>query len=504
MEFKSILDLKDNPDREQPRGAFFQDLNLSRVIEQICREWEEDVSSFYSYFPVDKAGEDYRRAVYSDVRQGEVYNALCAFVERMRARQEAIEQKKKLNARVQPVRLQKMAWHIAEVKHYCDALAALDRELSDCTLRSGGLRGFQKYLKEYLALEDFRKLMKAACDIKEGLDAIHLILTYENGRISVADGTVQGSYDGFLKQCFPEVSRQLGSPFGVSANLSDLEMEIMKFVQKQHSKLFQAMADFAGRYREYADETILRFVSEIRYYLSFCRFERKMQEAGCVFCAPGTAGDERMYARGLYDLALACVNTREQRETVSNDMEYREGERFFVLTGPNQGGKTTFARSLGQLVYFAKMGLDVPAAGANVHYFSGILTHFSVEESVETGRGKLKEELVRLSPMMAASSRDSFVVINELFTTAANYDACIMGRRVLEHFAAGQCRGIYVTHLKELAEDGEGIVSLRAMLDEHGRQSFRIARSAAAESASAVNQVNKYGLTYEQLKERLG
>ena len=66
---------------------------------------------------------------------------------------------------------------------------------------------------------------------------------------------------------------------------------------------------------------------------------------------------------------------------------------------------------------------------------------------------------------------------------------------------AGVC---WSTHLKELAEDGEGIVSLRAMLDEHGRQSFRIARSAAAESASAVNQVNKYGLTYEQLKERLG
>ncbi len=502
MEFVSILDLRENPERNQPRAAFFQDLNLNRVIERICQEWEEDVSSFYSYFPADKAGEDYRRAVYSDVRQEEVYNALCAFVERMRARKEALEQKKKVNSQL--ARLQKMTWHIAEVKHYCEALLTLDRELSGCCLRSGGLLGFQKYLKGYLAAEDFQRLMEAVRDIQEGLDAIQLLLTYENGRITVAAGTARGSYDGFLKKCFPGVSRQLESPFGVSADLSDLETEIMKLVQKRHPQLFGALADFAGKYREYAGETIIRFASEIKYYLSFCRFEKKMRESGFAFSAPETAENKAMYARGLYDLALACVNMREQKETVPNDMEFCQGERFFVLTGPNQGGKTTFARSLGQLVYFAKMGLDVPAAAANVHYFSGILTHFSVEESVETGRGKLKEELVRLSPMMEASVQNAFVVINELFTTAANYDACIMGRRVLEHFTARKCSGIYVTHLKELAEEGEGIVSLRAMLDESGRQSFKIARSAAAESASAINQVNKYRLTYEQLKERLG
>lgn len=501
MVFKSILDLQDNLDKDQPRAAFFQDLNLNRVIERICQEWEEDVAAFYSYFPVNRAGEDYRRAVYSDVKQEGVYDALCVFVERMRARQAALEQKKKVSSRF--AQLQKMAWHITEVKHYCDALVVLDRELSGFSLKSRGMREFQKYLKEYLAGEEFQQLAKTVSDIQERLDAVHLILTYENGRLTVAAGTAQGGYDSFLKNCFPGVSRQLGSPFGMSENLSDLETEIMKLVQKQNPELFQAVADFAKKHREYAGETLLRFVSEIKYYLSFYCFERKMQESGFVFSAPETAENEEMYARGLYDLALACVNMRE-RKTVPNDMEYREGECFFVLTGPNQGGKTTFARSLGQLVYFAKMGLDVPAAAANVHYFSSVLTHFSVEESVETGRGKLKEELVRLSPMMEASGPNAFVVINELFTTAANYDACIMGKRVLEHFTARQCRGIYVTHLKELAQEGEGIVSLRAMLDESGKHTFRIERSAAVESANAVNQVNKYRLTYEQLKERLG
>jgi DNA mismatch repair ATPase MutS len=88
------------------------------------------------------------------------------------------------------------------------------------------------------------------------------------------------------------------------------------------------------------------------------------------------------------------------------------------------------------------MGLDVPAKNAKVTYFPDLQTHFSVEESVETGFGKLKEELTRLAPMMYENKRGTFVVINELFTTAASYDALIMGKRGLKHFVELGCMGI--------------------------------------------------------------
>ena len=60
-----------------------------------------------------------------------------------------------------------------------------------------------------------------------------------------------------------------------------------------------------------------------------------------------------------------------------------------------------------------------------------------------------------------------------------------------------------MTHLRELSKEGQGIVSLRAMLDENGRQSFRIMRCPAEESAGAAQQAGRHGLTYEQLRERL-
>ncbi len=391
MKFTSILDLRRNPDADAPRAVFFQDLNLNRVIERICQEWEEDVSSLYYYFPADKACEDYRRAVFADVKQDGVYDVLCGFVERMCAWEEADKQKERVYSQ-----LQKMIWHVNEVQRYCEAFLGLDRELSGFCLKSQGLLMFREYLKEYLASDYFQELAGAVRDIRERLGKIQMVLSYENGRISVSFGEVEGAYDSFLRKCFPDNPRQLRSPFKVSPDLSDLETELLKLVQRRKPELFREMTAFKKKYRDYADETLLCFADEIKFYLSFYCFERKMQEAGCVFAEPGAADHERMYAAGLYDLALACVNMREGRETVSNDMEYRQGEQFFVLTGPNQGGKTTFARSLGQLVYFTKMGLDVPAAEANVHYFREILTHFSVEESLDTGRGKLKEVLVRV------------------------------------------------------------------------------------------------------------
>jgi DNA mismatch repair ATPase MutS len=105
--------------------------------------------------------------------------------------------------------------------------------------------------------------------------------------------------------------------------------------------------------------------------------------------------------------------------------------------------------------------------------------------------------------MMQDGEENDFVVINELFTTAATYDAEIMGRKVLTHFIEQNCQGIYVTHLKELASVHPKVVSLRAMLNADRIQTFEIARSEAEESACAASVVNKYHLTYEQLKERL-
>lgn len=499
LKFTSILDRKESPWRERAFPAFYSDLNLDQVIERIRLEWGEEVTALYHYFPADGACEDYRREVFRDVKGNGLYGILCGFCGEMKARREAMVQKEAVKSA-----LQKAVWHVREVKLYCDAFRNLAARLWGLPLESGGMQAFREYLEGYLAGEGFLGMQEQAERLTGQMEELRLVLTYESDRIIIVQGEAPGSYDDFLKECFPGHKKRLVSPFGTEPELADLEAELLKAFRKRNPELFLESERFFGEYGNYADAVLVRFASEIGFYLSFYCFEQKMQERGFSFAVPQAleSSREEMYARGLYDLALACAG----RDVVANDTVFRRDEKFYILTGPNQGGKTTFARSLGQMVYFFKMGLDVPAEAAGIYRFTDICTHFCVEESVETGRGKLREELERLANIMAESGKgDSFlfVVINELFTTAANYDACIMGRRVLEHFLGRECRGIYVTHLRELAQGDPGLVSLGAMLDGQGRRTFRIERSTEEVPAAAGTLVARHGLTYGQLKERL-
>lgn len=124
---------------------------------------------------------------------------------------------------------------------------------------------------------------------------------------------------------------------------------------------------------------------------------------------------------------------------------------------------------------------------------------------MESGQGKLMEELRRLAPIMNKGCERAFVIINELFTTAAHYDGCIMGARVLDYFMKRDCHGVYVTHLRALGEGTKGVVHMAAMLDdsdEH-RRTFKIMRSDAEHRGYAGDIVAKYKLTYTELQECL-
>ncbi|MGN0401676.1 MAG: hypothetical protein ACI4HQ_05375 [Acetatifactor sp.] len=498
MEFRSILDLKDSGYQNGTRPAFFTDLNLPGILEQIQSLYDGDVAGYYYYFPADEACEAYRRQVYGEVGRPEVFALLQHFVGQMKDVGNAAAE----GARTD-IQLQRQIWFVQEVEKYCSAIEELYRELQKAGMHSEGFCLFLDYLQGYLEKESYRDMRSRCSVLTQELEQIRFTLHYENRQIVVTEGEMPSGYEAFLMDLCPGHTGEMKSPFGLSSRLSSLETEIYRIYANKHMDMIRRMEEFAEKYADYGDERLLTFSREIGFYLSYQVFQSRMEGYGFCFATPTTKREEPLQAAGLYDLALAVAVCREERAVVPNDFEYREGERFFVLTGPNQGGKTTFARSLGQLVYFAKLGLSVPAKQANVPYFKGILTHFSVEESIETGRGKLKEELVRLAPMMDTVYENTFVIINELFTTAANFDACIMGGRVLDHFLAQRCMGIYVTHLRELSEGREGVVSLRASLDENRVQTFRVLRSPASDAPCAANQVNKYRLGYAQLKERL-
>ena len=495
----SILNQYDQFVEPEEIPAFYRDLNLVQIMDRVSVKWGRNVRKFYRRLSISSEEECYRREIYRDIKKKSVYDALIKFTENIATAHNLREEKEKATYPEQ-----KSVWHIREVVSYCEAYEQLEKDLSGETLQSSGMQELLGIVREVLDSE-YRKLHLEASALFKDIREVRFILTYDKDRISITLGTLpgEGAYEEMMKEKSGREIRHFHNPFIGEARLTELEYQCVEMIEKKNPQLFARIRALSAASASYEKKVLVRFEEEVTFYLSYCSLQREMEEQGYKFTTPERCEDGVMSAEGLYDLALAIVNLNTDKEIIPNDFHYDKGERFYVLTGPNQGGKTTFARSLGQLVYLTKMGLDVPAAFAKVPYFPDIQTHFSVEESVETGFGKLKEELTRLSPMMYENKRGTFVVINELFTTAASYDALIMGKRVLKHFVELGCMGIYVTHLKELADEQEGVVSLRAMLDENRVQTFEIRRGKAEDTPCAENLVNKHLLTYAQLKERL-
>lgn len=496
---------------------YFLDLNLNQIVRELQeKEKGYDIRSMFYRFPKDYETVLYRQAIYREIREKKLEAPFKNFAKKMRETREYKERHEKVRDKQQ----YRMYWFNV-VRAFTDGVELLRNTLVSCEPQSEGLAGLLRFLEEICGTSLWKECAAEKERINGMLSGLRFEVSIDGIDLRVRTLQRERFYFEHLKKLFPakfseKFSEREGeekiprdylirSPFVTNEELSFLEAEIVKMYKKSRPDFFQALELFYKKFDKMVDERLYRIEEELHYYLVFSEFQDDMEAHGCVFCEPKVKQGRAFVAHEVYDLALARKNRWADMEVVSNSVQYREGERFFVVTGPNQGGKTTFARSLGQLVYFAMMGFVVPAEDAVVPYFERLLTHFSVEESLESGRGKLKEELVRLKPMMNEEQDNCFVILNELFTTAATYDAFVMGQRVIRHFSGAGCLGVYVTHIAELTKAGDDVVSLVALADEknHKKRTFRIVRKDAEGVGYAGDIVDRHHLGYEELCKRL-
>jgi len=189
---------------------------------------------------------------------------------------------------------------------------------------------------------------------------------------------------------------------------------------------------------------------EMAFYMGCLNLYEQLVQMGEPVSFPLTVNpDERRHSfEGLYDVCLALTM---KRRVVGNDVN-ADSTDLFIITGANQGGKSTFLRSIGLAQLMMQCGMFVPAESSFcANLCTGLFTHFKREEDVTMKSGKLDEELGRMSVIVDVMTSDCMVLFNESFAATNEREGSEIARQIVSALLEKRIKVFFVTHMYELA-----------------------------------------------------
>jgi len=490
--------------REEP--AFFGDLNLDQVIESVTVTREEYHLKPFFYAPLRDVGAiTYRHEVFRDLEDKAVWECIRAFARKMRSTREHLAQADKLH-----YKYQKERWFLDAVGIYGEAVSELLDGLTSADVQSRGFLALRAYLSAYVESPEFTSLMAEREKLEDDLAGVTYCLHIQDNRIRVSKYDSEADYAAEVEETFQRFQQGAAKDYRVQfrawPEMNHVEAAILDRVALLYPDVFTALETFCDRHRHYLDQTIADFDREVQFYIAYLQYVRRFTAAGLEFCYPHVSNQSKeVSASETFDLALANKLIPQGLPVVCNDFFLRGPERIFVVTGPNQGGKTTFARTFGQIHYLASLGCPVPGREAHLFLFDSLYTHFEREEQLHNLRGKLEDDLVRIHEILNRATPSSIVIMNEIFTSTTLRDALFLGTKVLKRIMQLDLLCVCVTFVDELTSLSEATVSMVSTVapEDPTVRTYKIVRRPADGRAYATAIAEKYGLTYERLKERI-
>jgi len=221
--------------------------------------------------------------------------------------------------------------------------------------------------------------------------------------------------------------------------------------------------------------TMLR--TELGFYVGCLNLHEQLVHKGETTCFPVPLDSDRLAlsAQGLYDV---CLTLSLEIRVVGNDLA-ADNKKLVIITGANQGGKSTFLRGVGLSYVMMQCGMFVPAERFSASVCAGIYTHYKREEDATMKKGKLDEELSRMSGIADYIGPGCILLCNESFSSTNEREGSEIARQVISALLDAGIRVFLVTHLFELAQGFyckrmDAALFLRAERQIDGQRTFRI------------------------------
>ncbi len=295
---------------------------------------------------------------------------------------------------------------------------------------------------------------------------------------------------------------------------ASIDTVIMVAINKIYGAELKNWKAMVRKYFNMNTDKYIRLLPELRFLSEGAKIIAQMKSMKLPLCRPTARPirEKAFEARGLVNPAVAAKLFEKNGNVsmVGNDITFDQNGMIYVLTGPNMGGKSVFLCAVGLAQLMFQIGLPVAAESITISPVDGIFTHFTTESASQVGKGRLGEECERMQKIFTEMSEYSLVLLDETMSGTASFEASLIAFEVLAGLSLFGCRGIYATHLHELAArvgDVNSRPDMRSKVDtltagmENGQRSFLIRRMKPDGQSYARDIAEKFGLSMNKIEE---
>ncbi|KRO00032.1 MutS-related protein [Companilactobacillus kimchiensis] len=509
--FDSLLfkDTNNQPKELLTSDPIFQDLDLEDLFTQVNQLTGYNITKFNHQPLIDNDEIRYRQETFKDFQNGIIYQAFEKFTKQMLY---SFKDHQELS------HLDPQAYKEHKLVNILDsefnAIHELLSTLTNESLDSKGLVKFIDYLEQYDNSDKVKEIKTYIDKIDKDFGDIYYRL-YLNGRSVTVEALPEHkeSMDDNFREIFAPIFDSLNDmtapvkmeDIHAAYNMNNLQVSIISELAKLYPEQFAELSDFYQKYADYTNLLIENTVQELTFFLAWQKIEHLIQkDTNLAFTIPilVDSGSERIDNSFDFRLALKLDHGHDNPKIVTNQFKLEPDKPFLVISGPNQGGKTTYARMVGQNLYLATLGIAIAGTSAKIRTRSAIFTHFDRQESSNKLSGLLETDVERIHQIIEKVDNNSFIILNELFSSTSEEDATELGNRVLNALNDRQASGIYVTFLESLGNNSH-VQPLMSQVTKDAERTFKVIPEDLNGKAYTDILLKKYQLSQADIEGKL-